>query len=127
MKKFFLFIMLLCLSAPIMVAQTGGDDPIGILIGEGGVGVGGPSHHAPALIPISAAYYASLSTIVVNFQFNMGSVSVEIENETTGEYTQTTVNALAGPMPFLISGTAGHWIITCTLSNGVQYYGEFEV
>jgi len=36
MKKVLLLILSLCLFAPIMIAQTGNDDPIGIVIGESG-------------------------------------------------------------------------------------------
>lgn len=57
----------------------------------------------------------------------MGSVSAEIENESTGEYSQTTINATQGVHPFLISGNAGHWTITFTISSGVVYYGEFDI
>lgn len=128
MKKLLLFLFaFVCLSAPMLLAQTGGEDPMGIVIGEGGDGGGTPIFHAPALAPIQAAYYSSLSTIMVNFRFDLGSVSIEIENETTGEYDQTTVNATQGVHPFLISGTSGHWTITFTLSNGVVFYGEFDI
>lgn len=105
------------------------DDPEGtdILITEGGELGGSPIHYAPALIPIQAAYYPSLSSIWVNFRWDLGSVTVEIGNETTGEQMQTTVNATQGMHPFLISGAVGHWIITFTLSNGVVFQGEFDI
>ena len=82
---------------------------------------------APGQIPIECVYISSASTIVVNYLYDLGSVTVEIENQTTGEYGQTVVNALAGPMPFIISGTSGHWRITFTLSSGVCYNGEFDI
>ena len=62
---------------------------------------------------------------MVNFLFNLGYVSVEIENQTTGEYDQTVVNAQEGPMLFPISGTAGQWAITFTLPGGVVLNGYF--
>ena len=111
-----------------MKAQTGGGDPTEIIIvGEGGSGEGTPSHKASVPVPITAAYNASLSTIMVNFLFDLGYVSVEIENQTTGEYDQTVVNAQEGPMLFPISGTAGQWAITITLSVGSVYLGIFEI
>ena len=64
---------------------------------------------------------------MVNYLYDLGSVTVEIENQTTGEYCQSVVNALAGPMPFIISGTSGHWRISFTLSSGIFYYGEFDI
>lgn len=67
------------------------------------------------------------SFLVVTFLADLGTVSVEIENQTTGEYNQTTMNALAGPALFPISGTSGHWTITFTLTSGVRYCGEFDI
>lgn len=101
------------------------EDETAIIISDGGSLGGDTGHHAPALIPIQAAYYSSL--IMVSFRFDLGSVFIEIENETTGEYDQTTVNATQGVHPFFISGTAGHWSISFTLSNGLRYVGEFDI
>ena len=124
MKKVLFFLLSLCLFAPLSFAQTGGDDPLDIIITNGNQG-GDQNHHAPALTPIQAAYYPSITTILVDFLYDLGQVSVEIENETTGAYSQTTINAMQGVHPFLISGTAGHWMITFTLPGGIVYYGEF--
>ena len=103
----------------------GGDDPITIPIEEGGSNDPGPLFRNPS--PIICVYNEMTYFLDVTFLVDLGSVVVEIENQTTGEYTQTQVNAQAGPMPFFISGTAGHWTITFSLSNGVQYYGEFDL
>lgn len=102
-------------------------DPEDILIVEGGSTGGVPIYHAPALIPIQAAYDSFHSTIMVLFQYDLGSVSVEIENQTTSEYSQTLVNATQGVHPFVISGHAGIYEITFTLSNGQVYQGSFEI
>ena len=83
-------------------------------------------HRDPSQIPIACFLEEDLY-LLVNYSIDLGSVSIEIENLTTGEYSQTQVNALAGPMVFPISGTAGHWTITFTLSSGVVYYGEFTI
>lgn len=80
-------------------------------------------HRAPELIPITCTIEES--TLSVNFLDNLGYIVIEIENQATLEYSQITVNALAGPMVLPISGTSGNWTITFTLSSGVQYYGEF--
>ena len=127
MKKVLLLILSLCLFAPIMIAQTGNDDPIGIVIGESGGNGVNPSHHAPILIPIQAVYYPSISTIMVRFLFDLGTISVEIENETTGNYMQTTVNATQGMHPFVISGSSGLWLITFTFPSGEVLTGSFEI
>lgn len=128
MKKLLLLFLSLCLFAPMVSAQSGGnEDPITIIIGEFGDTGGSPSHHAPALIPIQAAYYSSITTILVDFLYDLGSVFVEIENQTTGSYSQTTINATQGVYPFVITGVTGHWVIVFTLENGRVYSGGFDV
>lgn len=102
------------------------DDGVPIIIGEGSLG-GTPSHHAPAVIPIQAAYYPSITTILVDFLYDLGQVSVEIENETTGAYSQTTINAMQGVQPFIITGASGIYELTFTLANGIVYIGSFEI
>ena len=82
---------------------------------------------APALVPVGCVYYSADATIAVDFQDNLGYVSVEIENLTTGEYTQTMVNSADGSAIFPISGNAGFWTITFSLSDGTVYYGEFNL
>ncbi len=127
MKRFLLFAAALLLTIPFNALRADGDEPVEIIIGDGGSMEGGPTHHAPSLIPMSCYYSPVLSSILVNYQIDLGSVTIEIENLTTGEYGQTLVNALAGPMVLPISGTAGQWTITFTLASGTVYCGEFAI
>lgn len=103
-----------------------GDDSTPIIIGDFGTN-GLPIFHSPALVPIQAAYYPSFSTILVNYRFDLGTVTVEIENLTTAEHYQTTVDATQGVHPYQISGSSGNWVITFTLSGGSTYGGSFEI
>lgn len=91
------------------------------------VSMEGPMFRDPTVIPISAAFYTTPSVIEVQFLMDLGYVSVEIENQTTSEYTQTVVNSAAGLAIFPISGNSGLWTITFSLSNGMVYYGEFTL
>lgn len=132
MKKLFLVLFLICLSSPFLHAQTGGDNPVLIVVG-GGEGSGndgngsGPIRHAPARIPIQASYYPSSSTLLVNFMYDLGLVAIEIENLTTGESIQTNVNAVQGVHPFSLPNIAGDYVITFTLPNGRVYTSAFEI
>lgn len=83
-------------------------------------------HRAPAQIPITC-FLEDDSILLVNFLDNLGSVSVKIENQTTGEYNQTIVNVLSGQIIFPISGTSGDWSITFTLTDGTIYQGFFNI
>ena len=112
-------------SAPCCRAD-GDDDPVIIFVGEPGLG-DKPIIRSPALIPISACYYSSLSTILVNCSIDLGSMTVEIENITTGTFSQTSIDATQGVHAFAISGDAGIYEITFTLTGGHEYIGSFEI
>lgn len=82
-------------------------------------------HRSPEQVPIECASLSS--SILVTYLSALGSVSIELENLTTGEYDQTVVNALPGSSVLPFSGTSGTWTITFTLSSGIIYYGVFFV
>lgn len=116
---------LLCVAIASLVFSLpvySGDDDIDLIIAQSGSG-GDVIHREQ--IPITCTLLPE--TILVNYLLSLGPVSIEIENQTTGEYSQTLVNALAGPMVLPISGSAGQWTIMFTLPSGVQYYGEFDI
>ena len=112
-------------SAPCCYAD-GEDDPLTIFVWEPSLG-NTPIVRSPALIPISACYYSSLSTILVNCSIDLGSMTVEIENITTGSLSRTTIDATQGVHAFAISGDAGIYEITFMLSGGHEYIGSFEI
>ena len=56
MKRFLLFAAALLLTIPFNVLRADGDEPVEIIIGDGGSMEGGPTHHAPSLIPMSCYY-----------------------------------------------------------------------
>lgn len=128
MKKLLFVLFLIFFTSPFLHAQTGGDEPVIIIIGSEGDGNGGgPIKRAPALIPIQAAYYTSLCALLVNFIYDLGQVAVEIENQTTGESIQSTINATQGVHPFSLPNIAGDYVITFTLPSGRVYSGAFEI
>lgn len=125
-----LLLSLLSFSVPLDFAwQTkDGDDPFDIIfIGEGGSGEGSPSHHAPVYVPVEGVFYPSTSIIQIDFLTDLGPALIEIENVSTGEYTQDNINATQGIHPYLISGTMGSWTIIITLLNETQYVGFFVI
>ncbi len=82
---------------------------------------------SPALIPISAYYDSSLSSVLLSFRSNLGEIEVEVLNSSTGGYSSTFVDTqfLYSVIPITLG--SGHYIITFTLSSGQQYQGEFNV
>ena len=96
------------------------DERVDILIVDPTSGV---IHRSPA--PITC--WLEGEELCATFFENLGLVTVEIENLTTSEYTLTEVNSATGSAVFPISGNAGFWTITFSLSDGTMYYGEFEI
>lgn len=124
----------LCISNPSALANgfaDGGDDggvtEIPIINGEGDSGTSGPVNRAPSYVPIAAEYWDAVSSIIVFFRNDLGTVSIAIENLSTGSCIQTVVNARQGVFPFRISGEEGIYRISFTLSNGHKYTGMFEL
>lgn len=129
MKRFLSLILFATLIAAFLPKTCLADDEnTTIILIEQTSGFGDtPIIRSPDLVPIEAVYYPAISTILVEFHNDLGSVSVEIGNLTTGAYSQTTVNATQGVYPFLITGDEGVYEITFTLSNGQVYLGSFEI
>ena len=82
---------------------------------------------SPSLVPISASYVESLSCILVYFKYDMGEVDYDLVNITTSNTVSGTIDSDSGSQVIMMSGDAGCYSITFTLSSGVQYYGEFEI
>lgn len=122
-------ILLLCAAMLCAATYAHPDPPEGtqIPVVRGTTPANSEIPKGPIQVPIDCVYYSDGSTIGVVFQENLGYVSVEIVNQTTGEYTQTTINSADGSAICPISGNPGFWTITFSLSDGTMYYGEFEI
>ena len=82
---------------------------------------------SPSLIPISACYDEFLSCILVSFSYDLGEVDYELVNLSTSGTAYGTIDSDSGSQIIMMSGDAGYYSITFTLSSGTQYYGEFEI
>ncbi|MBR6227984.1 MAG: DUF3244 domain-containing protein [Bacteroidales bacterium] len=78
---------------------------------------------APKSSSIDVSIYGHTLTVV--FTENLGQVDVEI-NTTTGESVQFTSVVTPNGLQCYILNT-GDYVVTFTLSNGDEYYGEFTV
>lgn len=136
MRNLITFLLILSgLTAPALFSLaycSSSRDSRGIDINEGGENKGGddkggPVHRAPALIPIEAAYEASLSGIVVNFIYDLGTATVSVKNLMTAVVSRSVIGACQGVLFLPISGEAGVYEITFTLADGRWYWGTFEI
>ena len=92
-------------------------------------------HHVPDTPPgnprgipvvIEASLDTVLSCVCVSLSNAGDSVTVEINNDTSGESTQYVI-AGNGPSVLPFSCTVGAWTITFTLMSGDVYEGEFLI
>lgn len=130
MKKRFTILLIsavaFCLAFPFKLSADPGDDPTPIIIIE----IGDPDedpHRGSVQIPIECYYYSTLSSFVPVFQLSLGSVSVEIENLTTGAYSMQIINGFYGAHVIPFNDVSGSYRITFTLMDGTVYTGELVI
>lgn len=119
----FAFLALILLPAFNLSADPG-DDPIPIKIEESQSDPNDPNR-GPTQLPITCYYYSSFDSVFAVFQYSLGTVTVEIENQTTGFYSCQIINGLAGAHLIPASSDAGTYCITFTLANGSVYSGYY--
>ena len=127
MKKFTLLLLALFAFMLIPALNLGadpGDDPT-IIILEDEFPYGENPNRAPSVIPIECLYYPSYSCIVAVFHFTLGTVTVEVENLTSGAYSSQVINGTAGAHIIPASNAAGTYRITFILADGTKFSGEF--
>lgn len=127
MKKILALAVALLLAVPSSIVRAVDGEPIDIIILDGGSSEGGQYHRAPALIPISASYYPTLSSLLLDFRYDLGAVTVSLENLDTGAVAQSVIIALPGAQLLPVSCDTGSYRITFTLTNGRVYTGTFEM
>ncbi|MBQ6307836.1 MAG: DUF3244 domain-containing protein [Bacteroidales bacterium] len=120
-KKLTLLLLWLGLLTPITWCDASGiissDGYSHIVIKESEV------HSEPKGSSIQASIDGHVLTVV--FLENLGQVSIEISRVPTGE-TQIQSTHTPDGVEFYIFST-GNFIVTFTLPNGDEYYGEFSV
>lgn len=129
MKRKISFLLIAILIAafysPICIADD--DTPTSITLNVPDDPGDTPIFRSPSFIPIEACFYYSISTIFARFIYDLGRVSVVIENQTTGEFVQNTINGTQGDHAFLISGNSGVYEISFKLPDQSEYVGFFEI
>ncbi len=83
--------------------------------------------HSRIFVPFEANYNVGLASVLVRFIRDVGEVEISIQNLSSGEYNDYTVNSKVGSIVLPITGDAGYYVITFTLQNGKQYIGEFSI
>ena len=118
--------LLMALSLPLGAATQSSSEVEPIII-KSQTPVGSPNYpHMPAAFRIEAWVDDAAPCVGVYLNAAGSSVSIHIENNTTGETFAYTVGG-TGTWILPISGSAGDWEITFTLDSGDVFVGEFTL
>jgi len=77
--------------------------------------------------PIECQYNPYMNGICTTFNQDLGELDVLVENLSTGEYLEGTVDSAEGYVVLPVSSTAGVYNISFVTASGVEYTGEFEL
>ena len=124
MKK---ILLILALILPLFVAAAPSAMSDTSLIPVRSIRQGGEILRSPAQIPLMCAVDTDIPCIFVSFLDDLGDVDIVLENQTTGEYSLTSVDSATGGAIIPFSGSSGTWIIIFTLVSGDVFEGEFEL
>lgn len=78
---------------------------------------------SPAIVPISAVYYAEQSIIEVSFLNNIGEVDVTFTNLTLGSGSNFTIDSSFGSVYIPVNYTSGYFSVEFVTSTGDTYLG----
>ena len=128
LKSFFLklgcILTIVTLSVPFIAAEAM-NDPDGVTI------ILQPKddelHDAPrSIVPFFAAYYESLSAVMLGCNDSIGDVTVTLES-TAGDWYQTVFDTSDGVILVPASGLSGYYVLTIETADHTVYEGEFNL
>jgi len=124
--KIILSCLFLVFSYDVCFAQNSGDgdNKLPLVITHT---IGRPVTRTLDIIPMNAYYDTSTECVFTTFAQNIGTVTITLTNEATGETSTTTVDSSLGTSTIQISGTSGSWHVVYATSGGSTYEGDFEI
>lgn len=124
--KITLFLMIVLLSLPIPITRADDKDverpiPLDLVYNDEF-----RNNRGFIPLPIECYYAVYLKSIQTTVYDNLGEITIEVLNTTTGETFYETFNSTLTPQHALpISGSAGFYTITYTTSGGDEYIGTY--
>ena len=85
---------------------------------------GTKENHAPAKVQVECFYYSSMNSLELSFLYNLGTVNVVLENQTTGEIRNYVGNSASGRMVIYLEPDSAYRM-DITTENGRNYYSVF--
>ena len=121
MKRIVTTIFMACCIFISVKAQNGTDQTVDFRVEKAQVET--PIYRAPARIPVQGYYVSFMNTLYLSFAYDMGDVTVRIENTRTGEFFSESFTTDSG-MAITLGAESGLHIITIVRDDGQQYSAE---
>ena len=125
MKKVTTLVLMLCLVLSGALCYASGVARTENMKGEGAILIKQKAHHGGTDKSGSIVPSINGNALIVVFCENLGQVAVEVSTASGAQVDCLSVLTPNGLQVYIPN--AGNYIVTFTLSNGDEYYGEFTV
>lgn len=128
MKRFVTTLIMVyccCLAAITINAQNGSDQVVVFEIEKDHIDT--PIYRAPAIVPVQGYYVSFINTLYLSFIYDMGNVTVTIENIVTGESLSESIPTESGLQAIPLGANNGLYVITIIVPGGQQYTAELLI
>ena len=125
MKRILTNLLLICCIAITGYAQNGSNQVIDFQVEKGQIDT--PIYRAPAIIPVSGYYMSFINTLYLSFIYDMGNVTVTIENTVTGDSLSESIPTDSGLQAISLGADNGLYVITIIMPGGQQYIAELRI
>lgn len=126
--KITLFLMIVLLSLPIPITRADDKDverpiPLDLVYNDEF-----RNNRGFIPLPIECYYAVYLKSIQTTVYDNLGEITIEVLNTTTGEYIYDSFDSVVTQQHILnITGSSGFYTITYTTESGETYLGTLEL
>lgn len=120
MKHILSSLLMLCCIAASSMAQNEPDQYVDFqIVAQGHVDT--PIYRNPANVPVHGYYVSAINTVFLSFSYDLGVVTVSIENTTTGESSSESVPTNSGIQVIPLTFGSGLYSIALVTPEGDQY------
>lgn len=121
MKRIVTTLFMACCMIISVKALNGTDQAVDFRVEKAEVDT--PIYRAPAMVPVQGYYVSLMNTLYLSFAYDMGNVTVTIENTEAGEFLSETIPTDSG-FAIPLGAENGLYTITIVRGGGQQYSAE---
>jgi len=124
MKRIVTTLFMACCMIISVKALNGTDQTVDFRVEKAQVDT--PIYRAPAMVPVQGYYVSLINTLYLSFAYDMGDVTVTIENTWTGEFLSETIPTDSG-FAIPLGAESGLYTVTILRCDGQRYFAELLI